>query len=203
MNTPAHALVNLAALSGGRTRSALGADPEAGSETALAAAVLAGGVAPDLPMVAFYGWQKLVRGVPEGIIWGELYFDPGWQALFDAFNSLPLIAVGLYVAWRLGSAPGAGFFASMALHVLADVPLHADDAHRPFFPLSDWRFQSPISYWDPAHHGRLVGALEAVAVAVCCVVALRRFEARAVRALVAAGAALYLSQWAWAAVIWG
>ncbi len=43
-----------------------------------------------------------------------------------------------------------------------DLPVHHDDGHRHFFPLSDWRFASPVSYWDPEHYGRIVGTAEAV-----------------------------------------
>lgn len=207
MNTPAHALVNLAVLSRGGDDGAgarvMGAEAAGRAGTWTAVAVLAGGIVPDLPMVLFYGWQKLAAGAPEAMIWDELYFRPGWQAFFDAFNSLPLLAVGLYVAWRLASLPATGLFLSMGLHVLADVPLHVADAHRPFFPLSDWRFRSPVSYWNPAHHGRLVGALELAVVVGCAVWAFRRFESTAVRAMAGLATGAYLAQWAWAFWMWG
>lgn len=231
MNTPAHALVNLVLLTrrdgslggtGGSTagrggaggaptparEEARGADGPVpgrgtGPEAWTVAALLAGGVVPDLPMFVFYGWERLVRGATEAEIWGVLYFDPGWQAVFDLFNSLPLIALGLYVAWRLRSLTSTGLFASMGLHVLADLPLHGADAHRPFFPLSTWRFKSPVSYWDPGSFGGVVAPLELAAVAVCTVVALRRFESRGVRWMVGLTAAAYGGQWIWAAVVWG
>ena len=34
-----------------------------------------------------------------------------------------------------------------------DLPVHTDDAHRHLLPLSDWRFHSPVSYWDRRYHG--------------------------------------------------
>ncbi|MBP7590472.1 MAG: cobalamin biosynthesis protein CobQ, partial [Chloroflexi bacterium] len=47
------------------------------------------------------------------------------------------------------------------LHTAVDIFTHADDGPVLTFPL-DWhtRFKSPISYWDPAHYGRLVRLLE-------------------------------------------
>ena len=48
----------------------------------------------------------------------------------------------------------------MVLHSLLDLPVHNDDAHRHFFPLSNYRFISPISYWDPNHYGGIVSVVE-------------------------------------------
>ena len=88
MNTPAHAVLNLLVL-GRRER------PELLSPIAL------GALTPDLPMVWFYFREKVLCGTPEVVIWSESYFAPGWQRLFDLFNSLPLIALGAAVAWAL------------------------------------------------------------------------------------------------------
>jgi len=45
------------------------------------------------------------------------------------------------------------------------LPVHHDDGHRHFFPLSDWRFESPVSYWDPAHYGHIFLWIELLLVA--------------------------------------
>ena len=29
-----------------------------------------------------------------------------------------------------------------------------------FWPLSDWRYVSPLSYWDRSHHAGIIGPLE-------------------------------------------
>ena len=55
---------------------------------------------------------------------------------------------------------------SMLLHALGDLPLHHDDAHRHFFPFVDWRFISPLSYWNPDHHGDLISRLEFIGVLI-------------------------------------
>jgi hypothetical protein len=54
----------------------------------------------------------------------------------------------------------------MALHSLGDIFLHHDDAHRHFFPLLDWQFVSPVSYWDPRFHGEIVAIVEILMVLV-------------------------------------
>lgn len=111
-------------------------------------------------MVFLYAYERLVRGTPERAIWSTRYFDPDWQLVVDLFNSFPLIGLGALIAWRFRSTAWLAFFASMALHCVTDLLVHREDAHAHFFPLSSWRFISPVSYWDPRHYGWLVGPLE-------------------------------------------
>ncbi len=40
------------------------------------------------------------------------------------------------------------FLLGWAGHNLLDVPTHSSDARPLFWPLSKWRWKSPISYWD-------------------------------------------------------
>ena len=42
---------------------------------------------------------------------------------------------------------------SMCIHSIFDFLLHNDDAHSNWVPLTQWKFYSPISYWDPNHYG--------------------------------------------------
>ena len=150
MNTPAHVIFSLSLL--GRTRAARFALP-----------ITAGALLPDVLMVLFYIYEKML-GVPEHIIWHQHYFLPHWQTVFDLPNSFPLIAIGAIIAWRIRSAAWICLFASMSVHCILDLLVHHDDGHRHFFPLSDFRFQSPVSYWDPAHYGGIVSVLEVLLV---------------------------------------
>ena len=147
MNTPAHVVLNALVL--GR-----------GERERLWLPITLGAVLPDLPMVVFYAYQRLVALVPERVIWSQLYFESRWQAFFDLFNSLPLIALGYALAWRARGAAWMALFASMGLHCLLDLPLHREDAHAHFFPLSSWHFVSPVSYWDPSFYGRVIAGAE-------------------------------------------
>ena len=106
MNTPTHVIVNLLAL--GRTRASF-------------APAMIGAILPDVPMFGFYLWQRFI-GTPERVIWSSTYFEPGWQAFFDVFNSLPLLALGLLIAWRLGASAWIVLFASMMLHCAWPAP---------------------------------------------------------------------------------
>jgi membrane-bound metal-dependent hydrolase YbcI (DUF457 family) len=132
-------------------------------------------------MFAFFAYEFLVAQMPMRVIWSERYFDPAWQAFFDLFNSLPLLAVGFVAAWFMRKEGWAILFASAACHALLDLPVHREDGHRHFWPLSDWRFMSPVSYWDPEHGGDLGSLLELVLVAVASVVLWRRYSQRLAR----------------------
>ncbi len=146
MNTPAHAIINLLLFK----RSVRESYPYV---------IIFGAVLPDVSMFVFYIWAKL-KHLPEKEIWSEAYYLPNWQALFDSFHSFPLLLTAWCVAWRLNAKAWMVFFASMLLHSVFDFPVHHDDAHRHFYPLSEFRFSSPISYWDPEHYGLIVGGIE-------------------------------------------
>ena len=181
MNTPAHAVVNLALL---ETRWPRCTWP-----------ILAGAVVPDLPMFVFYGWEKLVLDLKEPQIWRTDYFVSSWQPVIDALHSFPLIALALTVALRLRLPRATAFSASLLVHAVCDFFLHNEDAHRQLFPLSDYRFRGPISYWDPAHHGTLGSALEVAAVVVASIALARRHRSIGVRLTLAATALLFVAGW--------
>lgn len=150
MNTPSHAIINLAIL--GRKSRAEWNWP-----------IVLGALIPDLAMFVFYGWAKLIVGLPETQIWDVAYYESFWQNTFDLWNSIPLALVGIGLGvglgrqtkWRSIGTAIALCCTSVLLHCLADLPLHREDAHRHFWPLSNVRFESPISYWDPEHYGNI------------------------------------------------
>ncbi len=77
------------------------------------------------------------------------------------------------------------------LHVAADFPLHHNDGHTHLWPLSNWKFVSPVSYWDPAHYGNFVRPFELLLGITCLIVLYRRFNTRWVRVLCVIGIAAY------------
>lgn len=170
MNTPAHALINLALLSHPKAIS--------GQIKVFSFAILLGALLPDALMFIFYVYEKLMLATPEQIIWQERYFLPAWQNSFDIFNSIPLILIGFTASVWQKSPFFQALTLSMLLHCLFDLPLHNDDAHRHFFPFSDWRFISPVSYWDPDHFGRYMIVLEIVfSLAACAYLTLKQNSA--------------------------
>ena len=55
---------------------------------------------------------------------------------------------------------GVAFFGAGVLHLALDFGLHHDDGRMHFWPFTDWIFESPISYWDSAAFGHIVGPIE-------------------------------------------
>jgi len=151
MHTPGHAVVNLA-LIGAST----------GSPSFLP--IVLGAVLPDLPIVVLYIREHHLHHVPDEVIWREHYQRPFWQNLIHGMHSFPLATAGLALAVMAGSPAWTLFFASALLHALADFPIHVHDAHRHFWPLSNYRFISRISYWDLRYHARSVAAVELLGV---------------------------------------
>ena len=187
MNTPAHAVVGLVILS------------RKGDGHRRTAAIVVGAVIPDLAIIVFYAWHRLL-GTDEEQIWSVEYFKPAWQAFIDSFNSIPLIALGLILCWKIRHGLIWALLASMLLHILADLPVHHDDAHRHFFPFLDWKFISPVSYWDPKHYGNWFSLFEVVLVASLSAFLLLKHILP--RIWVIACLAVYLVYWIYVFLVW-
>ncbi len=183
MKTPGHVVVNTASLQ------ALLPDPSA-------TAVVVGAVLPDVPIFVLYAWGRLVRGMPAERIWRELYPQPAFLALVHGLHSFVVTGAGTAICVVAGQPVGALLFASMFVHALLDIPVHGEDAHRHFWPLSQWRFISPLSYWDPRLHAKQVALVEAVLVVACAAVVVTHQDAPPwLRAAVIATALGYPVHW--------
>ena len=147
MNTPSHMLIGAAVF--GRS-----------AAPAVTLAALAGGLAPDIPMFAMVAWSTRVLGLAETEVFGRLYFSAGWQAVFSVDHGFFIWGSLLGLAVWGGFAILRTFAASGLLHGLADFLTHHDDARRQFWPLSDWVFRSPVSYWDSRYHGTVFSMFE-------------------------------------------
>jgi hypothetical protein len=178
VNTPTHVLASLALL--GRR----GDGPRN-------VAAAAGAVLPDVAIYVLFVVARLVLGQPSSRIWTRTYFEPGWQLAVDLLHSVPLALAGLALARLRGHRVAAALCASMLLHSALDLPVHTDDAHRHFLPVSGWRFHSPLSYWDPRSHGREVAAVEIALSLALAVRVFRLLTNRAARGAVAATAVVY------------
>ena len=152
-------------------------------------AVLAGGITPDLPMFGMFIWDRYVQGLDEGAIWEGRYWTDAWQIPTAIGHSIPIalviLAVGLATRWQAFT-----FFAlSVLVHIASDLPFHTEDAHMHLWPLSRWKFISPISYYDPSHYGNIMHFVELGLMIAMMGVLWRRFDARWVKLTTGAGMA--------------
>ncbi|MBD2209058.1 hypothetical protein H6G64_16085 [Calothrix sp. FACHB-156] len=147
MNTPSHAILNLVVF-----------NQQVRNQASYA--IFIGAILPDVPIFLFYFLMKFIYRLPSRQIWSEAYYQPFWQGIISIFHSIPLALIGLIIAhflnWKLIEVG----FSSMVLHSLLDLPVHHNDAHRHFFPFSNYRFISPISYWDRNHYGGIIAFVE-------------------------------------------
>lgn len=162
MNTPSHAILNLTVL--------MQVQPEAVTP------IICGAVLPDVPMFVMYLWAKQVRHQSEQQIWEDTYWTPFWQRINHGFHSIPLQVGGMVVSHLAGWMPLEILFLSAAFHALGDLPVHNHDAHRHFLPFSNYRFISPLSYWDPKHHGKVVAVVEKILVLVSTIYLFPRID---------------------------
>lgn len=172
MNTPAHLIFGLAAF--GKA-----------DAPKVSAAALAGALIPDLSLYLLATWHLFVLGTDPNVVFGELYFSDAWQGIFRIDNSMVLWGIGLGVAMAARSAWAFALCGAALLHLGLDFLMHHDDGRAHFWPLSDWIFQSPVSYWDPRHYGSLVGPIEIAVSLVCFGVLWRRYVGKAMRGLIA------------------
>ena len=182
MITSTHALLSLAILSkrGQRKRNL---------------SVLAGSLLPDLAIFIWTPYQYLVNDVSGDEIWNELYFAPPMQNLIAWFNSIPIyVAIALVGFLARGKTWGKLLLVlalAALIHIATDMPVHADDAYRHFWPISDWRFYSPLSYWDVDHHAGWVGKIDIVIALGSIALLWHRFTGRWVKAILSLTAVFY------------
>lgn len=123
-----------------------------------------------------------VQGHSGQHVFDVLYYSDAWQQVFAVDNSFIFWGIGLAVALRAKSAIWIAFAGAGLLHLLCDFPLHTHDARMHFWPLTTWKFESPLSYWDGRAHADTVGIFVLALLAVAFVVILRRYRDFAMRA---------------------
>lgn len=181
MNTPAHLIIGASAF----------ARPDA---KAVNASAVLGSLAPDVSLYLLAINAIFIQGIPERTVFGEMYFSDEWQRVFAIDNSFFVWLAVLLAGMALKQRWLLVFGAAALIHLALDMPLHHDDGRQHFWPVSDWVFSSPVSYWDPARHGLIFGSLEALVCVALCVLLWRRFRGWPARAMtVVAGAAEIVS----------
>lgn len=145
-------------------------------------AIAIGSLIPDIAIYIWAPWQMWVNDVTGRKLWRELYFENTMQAIIAPPNSIPLFTVLAVIGlWQRAHKWGlALFMLSLAalLHIATDIPVHSHDAYRHFWPLSDWRFHSPLSYWQESRGGRWISLIECGIGLACSTILWRRHPHR-------------------------
>lgn len=180
MNTQSHVIIGAALL--GR------------SIPARAWAGAFGGLLPDLPMLLIVAALKL-SGIPDHTIFDEMYWQNWWQVTNGIGHNFwiwgGLLVFGVFMRERLSATARsieawtlvAVFAASGLLHVVIDFLCHREDAHMSLWPVTSWKFISPVSYYDSSHYGTYFSIFEAGLALTLAVILIRRFKNNWVRGL--------------------
>lgn len=163
-------------------------------------AAVVGSFLPDLSLYLMAGWALFVSQIPAEVVFDQFYFSETWQQVFAIDNSFVLWGVMLALALHRKSGWAIALTGAALLHLALDFPLHHDDARRHFWPIGNWVFHSPLSYWDHRHFGNLVGPVEILLSVGCCGWLWFRHQAnwaRLIIGLVALGQIMPGLIWAW------
>lgn len=170
MNTPAHLLF----------AAGLFAKPDSPKITV---AAMIGGLLPDLSLYIMASFSLFILGNSPAYVFDVQYFSPLWQQIFAIDNSFILWGIVCVTAVYIKKPWLIALSGSALLHLCFDFPLHHDDARQHFWPISNWVFESPYSYWDKNHHGGIISIIEQVLVIVIWAFLCRRFKSTKMRAL--------------------
>ncbi|MEO0358835.1 MAG: cobalamin biosynthesis protein CobQ [Pseudomonadota bacterium] len=162
MNTPAHLIIGIAAF--GRA-----------DAPKVTLAALIGAMLPDLSLYIMAGVSLFWLGLSDTHVFGTLYFSDAWQQVFAIDNSFVLWGIALAVALWQRSAWAIALAGAALAHIALDFPFHSDDARMHFWPLTDWKFHSPISYWNSDEGAGWFGPIEMICVLALTIFSLRRF----------------------------
>ncbi len=171
MNTPAHLIFGAAAFG------------KPGQAQVTWAAIL-GSIAPDLSLYVMATWSIFIAGTDPSIVFGEYYYSTNWQRVFAVDNSFVLWGLGFALAFWAQKPVLITFAGAWLLHLAFDFPLHNHDARMHFWPLTDWRFVSPLSYWDSRFHANIVSRMELIVTFSLAVLLLIRFQRIPARLLI-------------------
>ncbi len=139
----------------------------------------AGSILPDLPASLGAAWLWARRGFFDREQFRQqVCAKSAFRVPDTAFHSaVPVAALALYVLSGAGghsmNRPLTALLLGWAGHVAADTLTHGEDARPPLWPLSGWRFGSPVSYWEERRRARLftLGEHAAVLAAACYLLA--------------------------------
>jgi hypothetical protein len=163
-----------------------------------------GGLIPDMPMFLIVLVLKL-NGMPAHQIFGEMYWQNWWQVTNALGHNLwlwsGLVILGLVQRDRMSASVRAFdnwtkvslFAGSALLHTIVDFFCHREDAHMSFWPVTRWKYISPVSYYDWNHYGMWFSLFEVALGLTLSVILFRQYGSRVLRVFLAIAMALYVA----------
>jgi hypothetical protein len=118
-----------------------------------------GGVMPDVIYMAIF-LPKLLTYESFGAWMRDPLWDVAWNSLAArSAHSFVVWGIVFFLIWLAGRQTPIWdqtfpFVIGWGLHVAADALTHVSDGYAIFYPLSNYRFPAPISYWERAYHAR-------------------------------------------------
>ena len=164
MITPSHIIYSWALAKKTEKNSGNNENPGQKSTKKRTLAFVLGALFPDTPTYLFFIVGGLILGYSGEVMWDDMYFNSGWSIPITLTHSLwlwpLLILIGTYLKLHFLR----WFSISAFLHAIVDFCVHTDDAYKHFWPFSDWKFHSPISYYRSSEYGNWVSAFDSVLV---------------------------------------
>lgn len=171
MITPTHVVINVALAHRGRGTDFLG-------DRLRRRLFVIGGLAPDVGLYVLTAGAALYYPAARGLsldetfrlVFDDLFYNAPLFLVVHNLLHAPLVLAALVGVgtWarrrtpytRLGGAVQA-FALGCAVHTALDIGVHHDDGPLLLFPFDlSLRFASPVSYYDPAHHGSVVAPID-------------------------------------------
>ena len=119
-----------------------------------------GAVVPDLPYVFLFAVAALRSG-PSALadleLWDSLWRNPLIGGLHSFVPWGAMLLATLVLRRIRGPAkifgPAIALVLGWGFHVMLDMLTHRSDGYPIVWPVSDYRFPTPISYWEAEYHG--------------------------------------------------
>lgn len=143
MNTHSHAFFTFAAL----------------HQVEGASLAVAGSALPDALYYLAVPLLAARRGISYREAQAEVYRVPALRRMVDALHAVPVLALVSLAAW-LWCPPLLMLCLGWASHLLIDFLTHGEGSHPHLWPLSSWKFKSPISFYEEDRFGRPFMLLE-------------------------------------------
>lgn len=150
-------------------------------------------MAPDASLYLMVAVSIWGMGIPAETVFREYYYSDAWQQVFAVDNSFILWGLLFALAFWRRWVPLIAFAGAGLLHLALDFPLHTHDARMHFWPVSDWVFESPVSYWDNAAYAWAVGPFALSASLIFAYLVIRRYRTIPVAVLIGALVLMELS----------